>query len=95
MSHLSSSSSSCAAPSSDGWARVADGVVLLALLALALRRCQARHGHRRSAQSPRAPRAVQTWESEGGRPTPPDQDVSKPGAAAAATAAGAARAVGG
>lgn len=78
MSHLPSSSSSCAADTRDACGRLAAGAALVALLALAWRRCQERHSHRRSARSPRAPRAEQTWEAEGGRPTPSEQDVSKP-----------------
>lgn len=56
--------------------RVAGVVALGGLLALAWASCHARHHHRRSARSPRAPISVDRWEGEGGRPLPAEHEAS-------------------
>jgi hypothetical protein len=59
-----------------------DVALLGAVLAFAWRHCSAKHRHRRHATSARAPRAVHTWEGEGGRPLPAEHEASgvQPGA---------------
>lgn len=65
------SSHDCPGPEAGAALRhLAEAVVLGSLLALAWRACRAKHGHRHSGRSARAPAAVHTWEGEGGRPLP-------------------------
>lgn len=56
--------------------RLLDALALGTVLMLAWRACRGRHQHRRSTRSARAPTAVHTWESEGGRPLPTEHEAS-------------------
>ncbi|WP_457391680.1 hypothetical protein [Roseateles sp. P5_E1] len=62
----------CHDPAGLSLTRLLDALALGAVLVLAWRACHGHHHRRRRAHSARAPVAVQTWEGEGGRPTPTD-----------------------